>query len=262
MKGKFHLLAMLFVALLMVGCSDDEKGIRFTKDEMEGDILTGKQVGIEDNTLSVYTTEENTVNVQGASGKISAVSADEKIATVYCDNMDEKRVHVKGVAVGKTKITVTDADGNSATFIADVKDVESAWATMDVVDLSRKYCVVEGVSKEDSSVIASDVIAKNHYQTFVEQVRRNSIMDSSIRCQILDAQKNVLVKGFLVKADENADGFIFHIWAKDSDTILETFFVKRNGGNVVWDLTKQYQDAYPSVTKVELWIAGESLRGH
>ena len=83
MKAKIYFLAMAFVALLMVGCSDDD-GIRLTQDEIIGDINTGKQVGIKDNSLVIYTTEGSTVNVQGAKGKVSAQSSDEKVVTVTC----------------------------------------------------------------------------------------------------------------------------------------------------------------------------------
>ncbi len=85
MARKFYLMAIVFVALLMMGCSDDEKGMYFTKDEIvQGDINTGKQVGIKDNTIDVYTTEQGYVNVQGAVGKISATSVDENVAFILC----------------------------------------------------------------------------------------------------------------------------------------------------------------------------------
>ena len=56
MKAKIYFLAMAFVALLMVGCSDDD-GIQLTQDEIIGDINTGKQVGIKGNSLVIYTTQ-------------------------------------------------------------------------------------------------------------------------------------------------------------------------------------------------------------
>ena len=83
MKAKIYFLAMAFVALLMVGCSDDD-GIQLTQDEIIGDINTGKQVGIKVNSLVIYTTQGARVNVQGAKGKISAQSSDEKVVTVTC----------------------------------------------------------------------------------------------------------------------------------------------------------------------------------
>ena len=64
MKAKIYFLAMALVALLMVGCSDDD-GIQLTQDEIIGDINTGKQVGIKGNSLVIYTTLGACVNVQG-----------------------------------------------------------------------------------------------------------------------------------------------------------------------------------------------------
>ena len=116
MKAKIYFLAMAFVALLMVGCSDDD-GIRLTQDEIIGDINTGKQVGIKDNSLVIYTTQGSTVNVQGAKGKVSAQSSDEKVVTVTCIHETgqygkDERVSLTAVAVGKALVTVSDEDGN------------------------------------------------------------------------------------------------------------------------------------------------------
>ena len=51
------LLLFICCTLTFVAC-DDEDGIYFTQDEIiQGDILTGKQIGLENNTLNIYTTE-------------------------------------------------------------------------------------------------------------------------------------------------------------------------------------------------------------
>lgn len=258
MKRKIYLLVMMFVSLMIVGCSDDEKGLRFTEDEVVGDILTGKQVGIKDNTLNVYTTEENTVNVQGASGKIVAVSADDKIATVYCDNSDEKRVHVKGVAVGKTKITVTDTDGNSATFIADVKDVETAWKTSTIYYLNNKYCVVEGVNKDDSIKIASEVIDIDKKAAIVLKKRGVGFGDDLVRILYMDKQGNVLLDGMMNKSQN--ESHIINIWVTPresySSVLLDSFCLDTSKGQpfMVWDLTNAYKEEYPMVTSVKLYV--------
>ena len=150
MKAKIYFLAMAFVALLMVGCSDDD-GIRLTQDEIIGDINTGKQVGIKDNSLVIYTTEGSTVNVQGAKGKVSAQSSDEKVVTVTCIHETgqygkDERVSLTAVAVGKALVTVSDEDGNEAKFAVEVKDVEELWKSS-VFAVRQKKCLVEGVSK-------------------------------------------------------------------------------------------------------------------
>lgn len=112
MKAKIYFLAMAFVALLMVGCSDDD-GIQLTQDEIIGDINTGKQVGIKGNSLVIYTTQGARVNVQGAKGKISAQSSDEKVVTVTCIHETgqygkDERISLSAIAVGKAIVTVTE----------------------------------------------------------------------------------------------------------------------------------------------------------
>lgn len=134
MKAKIYFLAMAFVTLLMVGCSDDD-GIQLTQDEIIGDINTGKQVGIKGNSLVIYTTQGACVNVQGAKGKISAQSSDEKVVTVTCIHETgqygkDERISLSAIAVGKAIVTVTDEDGNEAKLAVEVKDVETLWETI------------------------------------------------------------------------------------------------------------------------------------
>lgn len=253
MKRKFFYLVMMLFALTMVSCSDDDKGIYFTEDEVQGDMLTGKQVGIKDNTLNVYTTEQNSVNVQGASGKISATSEDENIAKVVaCDNTDEKRVHVQGVTVGKTKITVTDEKGNSAQFIVDVKDVETAWSEGTPIEVIDVKCRVDGVSKEDSTAIASEVIAQNKYKYFLIQSR--SYEPFLIRrLKIMDEQKNVLVEGLFYGERDNSTGTTtYYVREYKSENILEQFIIAPR--YLIFDRTEQYKERYPSVKRVLLGL--------
>src|SRR3712207_1029931 len=100
------LVLLAVVGQLSVGCGDDDE-LRFTRDEIvEGDIQTGRQVALEANTLNVYTTEEGSVNVQGASGTVSALSTDEQIATVRRVNEGRPMVVVRGVKEGKVRISV------------------------------------------------------------------------------------------------------------------------------------------------------------
>src|SRR3712207_3101447 len=102
------LVLLAVVGQLSAGCGDDDE-LRFTRDEIvEGDIQTGRQVALEANTLNVYTTEEGSVNVQGASGTVSALSTDEQIATVRCVNEGRPMVVVRGVKEGKVRISVTE----------------------------------------------------------------------------------------------------------------------------------------------------------
>ena len=258
MKAKIYFLAMAFVALLMVGCSDDD-GIRLTEDEIIGDIITGKQVGIKDNSLVIYTTEGSIVNVQGAKGKVTAQSSDEKVVTVTCIHETgqygkDERVSLTAVAIGKAIVTVSDENGNEAKLAVEVKDVEELWHTSELCTIGQKRCIVEGVSKEDSLAIASDAIASKPYQTFWTKMRGyNGGMFTACRLLILDAQKNVLVNGvYIVKDSEDHSVRYYYVKNRDNET-LESFCERpKEGSFFFWDLTDKYKEAYPQVTKVEL----------
>ena len=259
MKQKIYYLVMLLFALAMIGCSDDDKGIYFTKNEAQGDVLTGKQVGIRDNTLEVYTTEQNSVNVQGASGKISATSEDENIAKVIaCGNTDEKSVHVLGVSVGKTKITVTDENGNSAQFIVNVDDVKNAWKAIAILALDKKKCVVEGVGKKEAAKIASEVVANDRKYTMHITSRGGFTVP---RMAISDEQGQVLEDGILNCAD---DGQYRKFWVTPfnsvAEIVLDQFYIDNKMKDYfVWDLTFDCRIKYPSVTSVKLYVHYSSI---
>ena len=79
-------LWLVFCLLFTTACNDDDN-IYFTQDEIIGDINSGKQIALENNTLVVYTNNMATsVNVQGAKGKIHATSSDENIVLVTSSN--------------------------------------------------------------------------------------------------------------------------------------------------------------------------------
>ncbi len=260
MKRNAYYLWMMFCALTMVGCSDDDNGIYFTKDEIvEGDIRTGKQEGIKDNTVDVYTTEQTSVNVRGASGKISAVAEDEGIAKVIdCDNSETKKVVFMGVAEGKTGIVVTDEHGNTARFVANVVDVANAWKTRATYSLDEKKCVVEGVSKADSAEIVSSVIA-NDKKHMMYILFRTYYPSEMLRVIIKDKEDHSLLEGVLYHAD---DGQNVRCWVTPYGSyeavVLDQFYLvqdkeaKRN--YFVWDLTSTYQGKYPTVTSVKLYV--------
>lgn len=220
MKAKIYFLAMAFVALLMVGCSDDD-GIQLTQDEIIGDINTGKQVGIKGNSLVIYTTQGARVNVQGAKGKISAQSSDEKVVTVTCIHETgqygkDERISLSAIAVGKAIVTVTDEDGNEAKLAVEVKDVETLWKTTQVFSGYQKYCKVEGVSKEDSLVIASDAIASKPYEA-VKFKSRGDVFTVS-RIQFLAGGK-MLVDGYYTTT-YNEDHSILYFEVGDGNIIF------------------------------------------
>lgn len=259
MKAKIYFLAMAFVALLMVGCSDDD-GIQLTQDEIIGDINTGKQVGIKGNSLVIYTTQGARVNVQGAKGKISAQSSDEKVVTVTCIHETgqygkDERISLSAIAVGKAIVTVTDEDGNEAKLAVEVKDVETLWKTTQVFNGYQKYCKVEGVSKEDSLVIASDAIASKPYEA-VKFKSRGDVFTVS-RIQFLAGGK-VLVDGYYTTTYNEDHSILYFEVGDGKGGTLENFYLKPKGSLFFWDLTDKYKEAYPQVTKVELvWAAAQ-----
>ena len=62
-------LWLVFCLLFTTACNDDDN-IYFTQDEIIGDINSGKQIALENNTLVVYTNNIGTsVNVQEQKGR-------------------------------------------------------------------------------------------------------------------------------------------------------------------------------------------------
>lgn len=264
MKQKAYYLMML-CALTMMGCSDDDNGMYFTKDEVvEGDILTGKQTGIKENTVDVYTTEQTSVNVQGASGNISAVSENESIAKVItCDNSGTKKVFLMGVAEGKTGIVVTDELGNTARFVANVVDVKKAWKTSAIYELDEKKCVVEGVSKADSAEIASSVLA-NDKKHLMYILFRTYYPTEMLRIIIKDKEDHSLLEGILHRSDDGQNVSCWVIpYGSYEAVVLDQFCQMQDKETkqpyFVWDLTSSYQGKYPTVTSVKLYIHGTPI---
>ena len=93
-------LWLVFCLLFTTACNDDDN-IYFTQDEIIGDINSGKQIALENNTLVVYTNNMATsVNVQGAKGKIHATSSDENIVLVTSSNEGKATVLVEALNIG------------------------------------------------------------------------------------------------------------------------------------------------------------------
>lgn len=256
------MLAGLCVAFAFVSCSNDEDGIRFTKDEIvEGDILTGKQVPLVGNTLQVYTTEQGSVNVQGAKGNIHADSSDEGIAAASCVNGPDQKVIVQAIAVGCVDITVTDSEGNAASFQVKVADVNEAWVQRGIfVVHGAKMCVVAGVSKEDSTAIAEDAIAKDKDVKYVVAARP-FFPWSLYRLRVYDKDDICLAEGFLELGNTQEDRMTYRLYADDHQTLLQSYVIdKAKGQYLVKDLTGDYRARYPAVSAVELFIPYKKLR--
>ena len=97
---KIRMIFMALAALLcLASCSDDDSGIQLTKDEVTGDIITGKKIVI--TSLTTYTESSSKVDVNGAKGKVSATSSDDSVAKVSCSSKEsEKEIYVSGVSEG------------------------------------------------------------------------------------------------------------------------------------------------------------------
>ena len=196
--NKFAKLLLFICCTLTFAAYDDEDGIYFTQDEViQGDILTGKQIGLKNNTLNIYTTEGGGVNVQGSKGAISATSSDDKIATATCQNEETKSVQVKAHAVGNTFITVTDAKGNSQRFTVVVKDVEELWSQKSVSTVrGTKQCVVTGTTRADSAAIAAHAIANDKDYKYVYKTRSYiPFGDVIFRLDVFDKDDNRILSG-------------------------------------------------------------------
>lgn len=158
--------------------------------------------------------------------------------------------------MGKAIVTVTDEDGNEAKLAVEVKDVETLWETTQVFSGYQKYCKVEGVSKEDSLVIASDAIASKPYEA-VKFKSRGDVFTVS-RIQFLAGGK-VLVDGYYTTTYNEDHSILYFEVGDGKGGTLENFYLKPKEGSLFfWDLTDKYKEAYPQVTKVELvWAAAQ-----
>lgn len=212
MKQIYFLCSVLALAgvVLLASCSDDD-GLYFTQNEVIGDVVTGKQIRLEGNTLKVYTTEVGSVNVQGASGGITAVSSDERVATVRCVNDQPKQVIVNGVKEGSARIVVTDAKGTTTSFVVVVTDVEQAWGTRTVLTTGDEVrCMVEGVSHDDSLAIAKDVRERFAGLKYVVKSRAY-VPTEAYRMYIYDRTDKLLEKYAVVWNEvKQADATIFY----------------------------------------------------
>lgn len=118
-------VVMLFTTMF-IRCDGDE-GIYFTKDEIFGDINTGKKISIGNNIVSLDVGSSTCINVHGQSGNIKAVSSDASIATVEADNSGgyndgHLTITIYGKSKGTATIVVTDDSSNNAALTVEVME--------------------------------------------------------------------------------------------------------------------------------------------
>ncbi len=248
------LVWLAVMGLLMVSCGDDE-GLRFTKDEVVGgDVLTGRQIPLAHNELNVYTTEEGSVNVQGASGTVSAVSSDAQIATVRCINEGQRIVVVHGVKEGKVSVSVTDDKGQTATFVAVITDVAKSWHVVMVMTTEKIMdCRVEGASPADSMAIVED--AKRRFAGLKYVVRLRTFFPTNLLKITIYNKDNEPLEEHYAVGDVNQEDKVatlrYDLFDKNAEEPLERMtFDARKGfeRNVV----RYYRERYPGLKSVLL----------
>lgn len=248
------LVLLAVMGLLMVSCGDDE-GLRFTKDEIVGgDVLTGRQIPLAHNTLNVYTTEEGSVNVQGASGTVSALSSDEQIATVRCVNEGQRMVVVHGVKEGKVRVSVTDDKGQTAAFVAVIIDVTKSWNVRMVMTTETIMdCRVEGVSPADFMAIVEDAKRRFAGLKYVVRLRTYFPMDA-FKMAIYNKDNEPLEEHYAVvdvKQEDKAATLRYELFDKGAEKPLEvmTFDPKKGFER---DVVRYYRERYPGLKSVLL----------
>lgn len=259
-------LALLLLSISgLWACSDDNDEIYFTQDEIvEGDILTGKQLSV-GNSVTVYTNMSDYVNVQGAKGKISAVSANAKIASVQVLNaayearpISDKSILVKGTAVGNTVVTVTDEDGHYATLNIEVKDEKALWspvAEYTKISLIEDDVLITGATPQQEAAIRTDLLVrKTHEHKFLLMKWIPApFITTFFRMYVYDAGGNLLYE--LRQGYRTMENNVT-LYAVDKDGNLlksYTFTEKEEYGTLLLceDVTEDYKELYPDV-KVEV----------
>lgn len=252
-KKALALFLGMLSCLIWTACSNDE--ITFSQDVIEGDIITQKKASLPNNELLVrgigLTT---TINIHGAKGDCTVTSSNEKVATTEVYNHTPQTVSVTSqglsASLGIAVITVTDAEGNTASFRVIVEQRE--------VTLSKNGSSfrITGVSPADSTAIAHDIEANNREALFI------FTYDSRFQGDIVikDADQKMLTEGRFVFATpaENENSIpSFQLWDKKMQTILGTYFLYYVPNGKIYltkNLTQTYLARYPELKRVEFAI--------
>ena len=245
-------LWLVFCLLFTTACNDDDN-IYFTQDEIIGDINSGKQIALENNTLVVYTNNMATsVNVQGAKGKIHATSSDENIVLVTSSNEGKATVLVEALNIGNAQITVTDAGGNSATFTVEAKDGEELWEKRIYTLRGKRQCLIKGVTPSDSAQIAAEAIGKVPDAKWVIKKRSYPFAESLQRMYVYDEENQLLVQGILEIEKSASNQPSYSIYSDKHELLMN--YTMPISGYFVKDLTDEYRNIYPEVTEVLVYL--------
>lgn len=253
LKSIIGLTLVFFASFGFTACSDEDGDIYFTQDEIiQGDIATGKQIPLPGNAISVYATMGNSVNVQNASGAISAVSKDESIATARI--VDASMVIVVGVQIGETQIVVSDADGKTATLNVKVEDINLYWYTIYTykkISLVEDVVEIEGADDAARGYIINDILcSKGKERTFT--IKGGSSFPSSVyKMQVSDKDGNILYE--LPNGTLSASGYTFYIPYVSNGQVEDakkySFHEETDsfGTWLVEDISDDYKAQYPDV---------------
>ena len=247
------ILVILFCSISLLSCSDDER-LYFTQDEIiQGDISTGKQIEIKN--ITVYTSMSGHMYIQGGSGKISATSSDENIATVTTHKDTYQELIIKGVNTGIATITVTDEKGNAATLPVSVEDVETLWttiATYKKTSLIEDECIITGVSDTEAASIQSDVLYRKSKESIFLFKGRTLPPSTRIKLEVytVDSEKLYQLTGYATQ-----EGFdLSNNDDENRKTYYFSFTSDEQGSWMVEDISNDYRTQYPNV-QVKLRMA-------
>ena len=214
-------LWLVFCLLFTTACNDDDN-IYFTQDEIIGDINSGKQIALENNTLVVLVTSSN-------EGK----------ATVL----------VEALNIGNAQITVTDAGGNSATFTVEAKDGEELWEKRIYTLRGKRQCLIKGVTPSDSAQIAAEAIGKVPEAKWVIKKRSYPFAESLQRMYVYDEENQLLVQGIL-EIEKSASNQPSYSIYSDKHELLMNYTMPISG----YFVTDEYRNIYPEVTEVLVYL--------
>jgi hypothetical protein len=152
------LLLLLLPLLVLASCEDDYE-LTFSKDELIGDIMTGREVTVESNI--VMTTSYAYAYINHAEGDCTAKSSDENIVTASVSTTGKKqKLEIKALNVGNAVVSVTDVSGHCASLNVTVKSINEYTSC---TDSTKVMFLISGVSKIDSANIVKEMNASKHF---------------------------------------------------------------------------------------------------
>ena len=158
MKTRFLWLAYCLLAVFSFTSCNDESGIRFLTDEIQGDIVVGKKavshVTISNLGGESIFLEGGTMPYQASANNPSLISITIEDNNLYIQATGEE---------GTTEVTVTDKNGKSATLTV---TVQKEILRIEVTDIKTKVSATDGTSMDEatSTTITADITQNSRIQ--------------------------------------------------------------------------------------------------